>query len=400
MDLKCNENLIDDDIWDIVDSLDEDNLKDDKKIQENLSVCAECLSNDFETDTSNGFTVCKSCGIINTKILDRSSEYINSNNDTRRYGCPTNYFLPKSSLGTRISRNIFCRISILEKWGQMPYKERSLFQVLKMIEKKCKVHNVPSSIIENAKILFKSINDSKYLDDDNVEKNIIIRGLNRKSLIAACVFHGACLQGMPRSPKEIAEIFEINEKHVTKGCRKFREILSDSAILRKLKSTKSIDFLTRKEYISKLNLHPQHISIVKKISNNINILNIASDHQPPSIAAGSILLMSEILKLNISKKIISDTFRISQVTIMKTFRKIFPYRKIVVSDENTQKVLKLINKKKIENEIIEVDSEDVDSINENDYKDSEEPETINLEQTKPKIEKPKPKQINLIQRYL
>ena len=31
-----------------------------------------------------------------------------------RYGCPTNYFLPQSSLGTKIGSNNFSRLSLIQ----------------------------------------------------------------------------------------------------------------------------------------------------------------------------------------------------------------------------------------------------------------------------------------------
>ena len=49
----------------------------------------------------------------------------------------------------------------------------------------------------------------KHLNGENEGKNIIIRGLNRKSIISACLLNGANLQGKPMTPKEVAEIFEI-----------------------------------------------------------------------------------------------------------------------------------------------------------------------------------------------
>ena len=55
------------------------------------------------------------------------------------------------------------------------------------------------------------------------------------------------------------------------------------------------------------------------------------------------MLMAEILKLNINKKKISDVYTISQVTIVKAFRKIYPYRKILISNKATDKLLNLSN---------------------------------------------------------
>ena len=342
------------DILDFIDLLDEKqstspSKSENQKIKKDDNTCENCDSDNFETDTSNGRIICIDCGYVNNELLDKNLNNL-GDKTVSRYGCPTNFFLPMSSLGTKTHNGRNTTIALLEKWSQMPYKERSLLDVLQDIEKNCKKHNIPASIIENAKILFKRVNDLKTEADKN--KHIIIRGLNRRSIIAACVFHGASVQNMPRSPKEIATIFNIEEKQVTKGCRKLRDLLPFDNILSELKSSQSYNFISRAEYSKELGLTENNIKIAKKISLNIKKLGIASDHQPPSVAAGAILLLSEILGLNINKKKISKTFRISQVTIMKTYKKIFPYRKVVLSDENTNKLLEIIGDNSSENKTL------------------------------------------------
>ena len=362
------------DIWDLVDSLENDESlvsSADDELVENGNKCDNCGENNFEINTSDGMVICTSCGFVNSELLDKN---INNFNDktNNNYGCPTNYFLPKSSLGTKVKNGKYTTLAILEKWSQMPYKERSLLEVLKYIELNCKKSNIPVPIIENSKIIFKKVSDLKNKKfSNNKFKNIIIRGLNRKSIIAACVFHGALLQKQPRSPKEISEIFNIEEKQVTKGCRKLRDLLPFDNILSYIKSSQTISFI-RDEYAEKLNISKQHLEISKRITLNIKKIGIATDHQPPSVAAGSLLLLSNIFDLKISKKLISKLFKISQVTIMKTYKKIFPYRKIIISNDNTDKYLKIINgeEKKCKNLINEeTDSETIDSINSEEYKD-------------------------------
>ena len=345
-----------DDIWKLIDSLEKNDT--DKNVI-NIKKCSSCKSTNLYNDMTDGIIVCSDCGLKICDILDRSPDWnsINSSNDhNSRCGCPTNFFFPQSSLGTKVTNGKYSRISILEKWSQMPYKERSRYEVLKYIENKCSSHDVSKPIIDNAKNLFNQLSKITTLSKDNKKKNIIIRGLNRKSIIAACVYNGANLQGNPRTPKEIAEIFGITEKQVTKGNRKFRDIMTKENIVKNLKATQSSEYIDRKEYISLLKLETFQIDIAKKIAKNVKRLDIATDHQPASLAAGSVMLMANILNLNLSKKKISDTFKISQVTIIKTFRKIYPYRKVLISNDATDKILKLAKKPIITSEDSETDN--------------------------------------------
>ena len=359
MDIVNDINKIDinsDDIWDLINSLEKNNDNMDEHI---IDKCSECKSTNLYTDSSNGLLVCSDCGLKILDLIDRSPDWnsINSSNDhNSRCGCPTNFFFPQSSLGTKVSNGRYSRISILEKWSQMPYKERSRYEVLKYIDMKCTKHNVNQPIIDNAKNLFNQLSKITTLTKDNKKKNIIIRGLNRKSIIAACVYNGANLQGKPRTPKEIATIFGITEKQVTKGNRKFRDIMTKERIIKNLRASQSDEYIDRKEYIKLLKLEKFQIEIAKKIAVNVKKLDIATDHQPASLAAGSVMLMANILNLNLSKKKISETFRISQVTIIKTFRKIYPYRKVLISNESTNKILQLAKKPLITSDSSETDN--------------------------------------------
>ena len=390
-----------DEIWDLLDSLEPVNSASEDKVFE--TKCVGCGSTNLELDNTNGIVVCIDCSLVNRELLDRTPDWTNfkeGKTTNSRCGCPTNYFLPKSSLGTKVKNGRYTRLSMLERWGQMPYKERSLLAVLNDIERRCQEHKVSPKVIENAKILFKHINDSKHEEGDNEGKNIIIRGLNRQCLIAACVFNGATLQTIPLSPKEIGEIFDITEKQVTRGCRKFREILKTNDVIQYIKSSQSHDFISRKAYINKLNLETDHIGVAKKIAQNVKKLDIAPDHQPRSIAAGSVMLMSTILDLNISKKNISDTFKISQVTIMKTYRKIFPYRKVLINDDACNKIMEIMKRDIEKKELIDSESDQHIEIDKEDYDSTEDSLSLLDISDNTKKVNTESKSLNLISRYL
>ena len=69
------------------------------------------------------------------------------------------------------------------------------------------------------------------------------------------------------------------------------------------------------------------------ISKNIHKLDIVSTHEPSSVAAGCLLLVSKIHGLSeINKKKISEVFQISDVTISKTYRRIFHYHQIITNN--------------------------------------------------------------------
>jgi len=112
------------------------NKKQDQQELENL--CISCKSNKLVIDNTKGYLVCQDCAVINEEFLDKNHEFNGDINGTSRYGCPSNYFFPKSALGTKISSKGFNRLSAIQRQGQMPYKEKSLMEVLEIIQRKWK----------------------------------------------------------------------------------------------------------------------------------------------------------------------------------------------------------------------------------------------------------------------
>ena len=94
------------------------------------------------------------------------SDSDNKSSNPERVGLPTNYMLPESSLGTLIKHRAYDNNSIkrmvqYNSWHQMPYKERSLYNVFNTIAQKCEAASLPKCIIDESKILYKSISNKK-----------------------------------------------------------------------------------------------------------------------------------------------------------------------------------------------------------------------------------------------
>lgn len=318
--------------------------QDDKKSEsKNNNLCEKC-NEEYVVETSSSLLVCKKCGDVRTESYNEMPEFNNDLEGTSRYGCPSNYFYPKSALGTkmRCKNGRYNRIGNMQSQGQMPYREKSLLETLQnKIQKKCKKYGITQSIVDSAKILYKKITDCKHKKGKRQGKNRIMRCSNLLSMIAACVFYACKLQGEPRSPKEIADIYGLEIKNVNKGTRRFLEYIDINTLNIEFNSSKSSDFIER--FASKLNLDDQYIKIANDISLNIHKLDIASTHEPPSVAAGCILLVSVIYNLNITKKQISEVFKISDVTISKTYRRIYPFHNIIMYNTITDLVLEKRN---------------------------------------------------------
>ena len=290
----------------------------------NIEDCNKCCSENVVNDGRE--IICRDCGNVISELLDYNAEWRyygfedSKYSDPTRCGLPTNELLPESSLGSTISFKCgesyeMKKIRNYHVWNAMPYRERSLYNVFDGINIRAINNGIPHCIIEEAKNLYKKISEIQ-----------IHRGSNRSGIIASCIYKACILQGCPRSAKEIADIFKLNITHMTKGCKKFDEIMNTNSIqCNSNKCTKSIDFIHR--FCSKLNLGKNIVDICEHVCEKAEEYNLVSKCIPPSIAAGSIFLVCNFLNINVTKKEISTICIISEVTISKCFKELIKYHK-------------------------------------------------------------------------
>ena len=308
-----------------------DNL--DEMVREERIETISCCDDMKNHQIHNGTTICSTCKNTITNIQANPEWRYYGSSDTKssdptRCGMPVNTLLPKSSIGTTISysrnRNsqTMNKLRRYQQWNGMPYKERSLFKVFEEISRICKKSNLPIIIINEANSLYKIVSSTK-----------ISRGANRLGIIAACVYFSCKINNVPRSPNEIASIFDLKIPVMTKGCKKFQEIMQLNKVnINRIHQAVTItmdDFIDR--FCSKLELTKEDINQIKDISKMAQFYNLINENTPPSMAAGCIYLYIKDNELIIHKKEISDICKISEVTINKCFKKLEPYKsKLIV----------------------------------------------------------------------
>jgi transcription initiation factor TFIIB len=193
-------------------------------------------------------------------------------------------------------------------WNSMNYKERSLYSIFDNITLHAANHGIPQSIIDEAKVLYKKLSEAK-----------ISRGDNRSGLIASSIYMACKSNKVPRSTKEIAKIFNLKATTMTRGCKKFQDIMNMN-----LTSTCPTDFIKR--FSSKFNIPNEIKELCKYVVEKADELNIVSENTPPSMAASSLYLCNVICDLGITKKDLANSCEISQVTLTKCYKKLYAYR--------------------------------------------------------------------------
>jgi len=297
------------------------------RVSGNREFCERCETTLAFSD--EGFLTCRNekCGIIYKDIVDQSAEWRyygaddNQNSDPTRCGMPINPLLEESSYGCKVlcvgSMSYEMRkIRRYTEWQSMPYKEKSRYDEQQIITTMAQNAGIPKMIIDDATRYHKKISESE----------LTFRGDNRDGIIAASIYISCRINNFPRTAKEIANIFNLDVTSATKGCKNALAIINnlEKDVVNKDKTnfgkTKPEDFIER--FCSKLNINQELTKLCQFISMKIERANIMPENTPHSIAAGVVYFISQICKLNVSKKEVKNVSEISEVTINKCFKKL------------------------------------------------------------------------------
>jgi transcription initiation factor TFIIB len=167
---------------------------------------------------------------------------------------------------------------------------------------------ISNSIIEQAKVFYKKISELK-----------LSRGDNREGLIASSIYTSCKKNQVPRSAKEIAKMFNLNITVLTRGRKKFDDIMNMN-----LKSSNPDDFIIR--FCSKMDFADEMIDIARYVVKKEEEYAIISENAPPSIAAGCIYMVNNCCNLGRTKKEISQACDVSEITINKCYKKLHEFR--------------------------------------------------------------------------
>ena len=282
------------------------------------------------------FLVCTNnrCGVIYKDVLDRTAEWryygagdSKSVNPTR-CGIPIDPLLKVSSYGCKVicsSRSTYemRKIRRYTEWQSMPYREKSIYDEFQRIRTMTRLAGIHNIIIDEALRYHKKISEQKTF-----------RGLNRDGIIAASIYIACRIHDFPRTPKEIATIFHLDNTSATRGCKNALMILNkmEKGMTNSEKTffhqTKPVDFIDR--FCSRLSINTELTKLCQFIAIRIDINNLMPENTPHSVAAGIIYFIAQTCSLNISKRDVYCVSEISEVTINKCYKKMIKIKDTLI----------------------------------------------------------------------
>ena len=308
-----------------------------------VGLCELCNSVLFIME--DGFPTCTNniCGIIYKNTLDYSPEWRfygsddKNHNDPTRCGNPVNPLLMVSSFGCKVlvsnkSSYEMRKIRKWTEWQSMPHREKSLYDEFQFITVMAQNSGIPKIFIDNAIEIHKEISEQK-----------MFRGLNRDGIKSASIYISCRLNGCPRTPHEIAEIFKLDKQSATAGCSMAVKILyniergQETSSQTELCSTKPTAFIER--YCSRLNFNDELTLLAKFVAKKVEEQNLINNNTPHSIAAGIVYFIAQNCSQNATKNDIKTICGVSEVTINKCFKKLELIRTQLIPSFILQKYL-------------------------------------------------------------
>jgi transcription initiation factor TFIIIB Brf1 subunit/transcription initiation factor TFIIB len=135
---------------------------------------------------------------------------------------------------------------------------------------------------------------------------------------------------MIRSTDEVAKLFDIKSKKLSKGCNEFTELMfsKNREYVKNIKPIDSKDLIDR--FCKLLDIHENYIKIGVSVSIIVDKLGLCQENNPKSIAVGIIYLISQNYNLGFTKKEIANECKTSEVTVANTYGQIVKFKKYLL----------------------------------------------------------------------
>lgn len=309
-------------------------------------VCKECGIGDhmlFEKDE----VVCTKCGTLDDYPIDSSAEFRWFGNDDRgadptRVGHPINPLFPESTGGTRVlsrpgDSKAMRRIQQFVQWTIRPYRERTLWGVFDMLETRSSQAGIPKAIVDETKHLYAQVSPFG-----------VCRGAARDGLVAACLYESLKRHGTPWRPAEVAAIFQIDTKQMTRGSKLFSALLDEHFHKTDAKHADTHEVVEEVETathttgfehylenaVSRLLVPKAKYGAIQAfattVGRQIDFLGICSEMTPSSLLGSALLLACEHFELNKTASEVAGVCKISAATLQKCMKKIAPWRPVLL----------------------------------------------------------------------
>ncbi len=283
------------------------------------NVCPDC-GGKLLSDDIRGEVTCTQCGtVVDKNILDFGQEWREFNFDQsqnrRRSGTPSSFTKSDKGMTTEIGKtsDIYLLSSdkrkqyfIMRKWQRRistPIERNIKFALTEL--RRVSAHlNLPNIITEESARLYRI-----------AAENGLVRGRSMESVVAGATYIACKKYNVPRTLKEIADVFPLDIKDVGKT---YRFICRQLGI--KILPPNPLDYVHR--FANDLELPAQVQTKAIEIIMDAQNKEITSGKGPTGIAAAALYIASLIVDEKRTQREVADIAGVTEVTIRNRYKEL------------------------------------------------------------------------------
>jgi len=311
------------------------------------AICPDCKEDppNLVEEFSSGDLVCASCGlVIGDRIVDTRSEWRTFSNDDQgnddpsRVGDGANPLLNGSQLSTSIqyTDGRTKNLHLAHNRSTADKATKGLLAAYKEIGAHCDAINLPKTVSDTAKHLFKLVDDAKAF-----------KGKSQEAIIAGCIFIACRQTNFPRTFREIYALTKVSKKDIGrtfKALEKFFAGLDQGADASqgstsqladqpKKATTSTVADALVARYCSQLGLKNQFTRVAEGLAKKTSSISDLAGRSPLSVAAACIYMASHLLGKPKSPKEISAVAGVSDGTIRTAYKYLYIDREKLIEKE-------------------------------------------------------------------
>lgn len=167
-----------------------------------------CPTCDIGGELYGGQITCRQCGMKRSYVKNMRNYIVDSNN----YNVSEEIFMSFKLVGKNAYYN---NRSLMRTCSS--YAAYSRNQILKeVLEKNFQYHGkkIPKDVINLAIDIFTTIKNSK----------LVFRGNGKWGVVGACMFYACAMKGVTKTPREISNVIDVEEKFISQGDRILQDL--------------------------------------------------------------------------------------------------------------------------------------------------------------------------------
>ncbi|KAK5132193.1 hypothetical protein LTR08_009316 [Meristemomyces frigidus] len=324
--------------------------------RENLNVkmiCKDCREDppNLYEDHQSGDMMCDSCGLVLAqRSIDMSSEWRTFSNDDQggddpsRVGDGPNALLNGAQLNTSIAFGDggmrSKELHRAQNKANIDKGNKGLLQAYKQIGALCDGWQLPMSVSDTAKHIYKDADESR-----------LFKGKSQEALIAGCVFLACRRNNVPRSFREVMELTKVSKKEIGRTFKLLENFLMGKDKESKQGQTSMVAGGTVvynetykgtttsdpselcNRYCSMLNMDQRTTNVAIALAQRMTSTGALAGRSPLSSAAACIYMAGHLMGQSKTPKEIQLIARVSDSTIRHAYKLLYNEKDKLITEE-------------------------------------------------------------------